>query len=208
MGQAISVRPLKLQTPTGWYREGARRCSRADWLAFSGAGAWSDNIFHCWNIYFFSIAYSIFLVENTDNYVRLQVEVWIFHKRKIISVSVFESQPAHCFSHFARLISEYMKKTAALAGSGAAPPSRPLPTARSSRFLVSLTLDFSLFIAVLCKMNNLVQILPRFLETIQGILPSTVYFFFLSYLDCTVIRSKHGTYLLSCTDQLGRQQKL
>lgn len=69
-----------------------------------------------------------------------------------------------------------MKKTAAFAGSGAAPPSRPLPTAPSSRFLVSLTLDISLFIAVLCKMNNLVQILPCFLETIQGILPSSVYF--------------------------------
>lgn len=100
-----------------------------------------------------------------------------------------------------------MKKTAALAGSGAAPPSRPLPTAPSSRLLVSLTLDFSLFIAALCKMNNLVQILPCFLETIQGILPSSVYFSS-RILDCTVIGSKHGTYLLSCTARLGRRQKL
>lgn len=159
------------------------------------------------SIFFFSITCSICLVENTHNYVRLQFQVWIFHKRKRISVSVFESQPAHCFSHFARLISEYMKKTGALAGSGAAPPSRPLPTAPSSRFLVSLTLDFSLFIAALCKMNNLVQILPCFLETIQGILPSSVYFPF-RILDCTVIGSKHGTYLLSCTEQLGRRQNL
>lgn len=125
---------------------------------------------------FFSITCSVCLVENTDNYVGLQVEVWIFHKRGRISVSVFESQPAHCFSHFARLISEYMKKTGAFAGSEAAPPSRPLPTAPSSRFLVPTTLDFSLSIAVLCKMNNLVQILPCFLETILGILPSSVYF--------------------------------
>lgn len=124
-----------------------------------------------------------------------------------MSVSVFESQPAHCFSHFARLISEYMKKTAALAGSGAAPLSRPLPTAPSARFLVSLTLNFSLFIAALCKMNNLVQILPCFLEPVQGILPSSVYFSS-RILDCTVIGSKHGTYLLSCTEQLGRRQKL
>lgn len=44
--------------------------------------------------------------------------------------------------------------------------------------VLALTLGFSLFIAVLCKMNNLVQILPAFWKQFRGFLPFSVVFSF------------------------------